>query len=229
MGVMFDRPPDPTKPVAPVPVPRERPLAVAAAGLALGASGGVGLLAAVALLAGSGPVVDAFRARAVAAGVDPVGAIEIARAIRTALLSTGSGTLALAVLSLLLAWGVLARYEAARIGALVVAAGSLACGVVRTSVTAFGNGVNWSLATGQSDPATVAAVTQAFGEAMPGWLAGLGGGLTDLQSFGYIAVIVLLVVPASRDYFRTRVESTVGLTVPWRSAGSGRRTKAVPP
>ena len=40
---------------------------------------------------------------------------------------------------------------------------------------------------------------------MPGWVAGLGGGLTDLQSLGYIAVAVLLVAPASREYFRTRV------------------------
>jgi hypothetical protein len=226
---MLDRPPDPTKPDPPVLVPRERPLAVAAAGLALGASGGVGLLASVVLLAGVGPVVDAFRAQAVASGVDPVAAGEIARAIRTVLVSSGTGTLALAVLSMLLAWGVLARYEAARVGALVVAAVSLACGVVRMSVTAFGNGVDWSLASERHDPATAAAVAQAFGEAMPGWLAGLGGGLTDLQSFGYIAVIVLLVVPASRDYFRTRVESTVGAPIPWRSAGSRRRTKAVPP
>ncbi|MBX6749937.1 MAG: hypothetical protein IRY85_09775 [Micromonosporaceae bacterium] len=226
---MLDRPPDPTKPDTPVLVPRERPLAVAAAGLALGGSGVVGLLASVALLGGAGPVVDAFRARAVALGVDPVGAGEIARAIRTALLSSGTGTLALAVLSLLLTWGVLARYEAARIGALAVAAVSLGCGVIRTSVTAFGNGVDWSLAAEQHDPTMVAAVAEAFGDAMPSWLVGLGGGLTDLQSFGYIAVIVLLVVPASREYFRTRVESTAGVPVPWRWAGSSRRTKAVPP
>jgi hypothetical protein len=226
---MLDRPPDPIKPVAPVPVPRQRPLAVAAAGLALGGSGGVGLLASVALLAGAGPVVDAFVARAVVLGVDPVDAGAIARAVRTALLSSGSGTLALAVLSMVLAWGVMARYEAARMGALVVAAVSLACGVVRTSVTAFGNGVDWSLAAGRPDPATAAAVAEAFGDTMPSWLVGLGGGLTDLQSFGYIAVIVLLVVPASREYFRTRLESTAGFPVRWRSAGSSRRTKAVPP
>lgn len=216
-------------------VPRERPLAVSAAGLALAGSGGVGLLASVVLLVGAGPVVDSFRVQAVASGVDPVAVGEVARAIRAVLLSSATGGLALAVLSMLLAWGVLARYEAARIGALVVAAVSLACGVVRTSVTAFGGGIDWSLAAGRPDPATAAAVAQAFDEAMPGWLAGLGGGLTDLQSFGYIAVIVLLVVPASREYFRTRVESTVGVPVRWRPvgasrrAGSGRRTKAVPP
>jgi hypothetical protein len=226
---MLDRPPDPTKPVDPVPVPRQRPLSVAAAGLALGGSGAVGLLASVALLAGAGPVVDAFRARAVTLGVDPVGAGEVARAIRTVLLSSGTGTLALAGMSLLFAWGVLSRYEAARLGALIVSAVSLACGVVRTSVTAFGNGVDWSLVSDRHDPAMAAAVAEAFGDALPGWLVGLGGGLTDLQSFGYIAVIVLLAVPASREYFRTRIESTTGIPVPWRVAGSSRRTKAVPP
>jgi hypothetical protein len=40
---------------------------------------------------------------------------------------------------------------------------------------------------------------------MPDWFVGIGGGLTDLQSLGCLAVAGLLVAPASRAYFRTRV------------------------
>jgi hypothetical protein len=226
---MHELVPDPTKPADPVLVPRQRPLTVTVAGVGLYGSGGAGLVASIALLAGAGPVVDSFRDQVVPLGVHPVDADAIARAMRTALLSTGTGALALAVLSLVLGWGVLRRSEPARIGALVVAAVSLGCGVVRTSLTAFGNGVNWSLAAGLGDPSLGAPVTQAFGGAMPDWLVGLGGGLTDLQSFGYIAVIVLLVVRGSREYFRTRVEWTTASPVPWRAAGPTGRTKVIPP
>jgi hypothetical protein len=176
---------------------------MAAAGLYF--SGAVGLVAALALLTGAGRVVNELRARAVDLGVEPVAATDVAMAVRTTLLSTGTGALALALLSLLLAWGVLRRIEAARVGALVVAVASLGCALLRTSVTAFGNGVDWSVASGDGDPLLTGRVAQAFGEAMPGWLVGLGGGLTDLQSLGYIAVTVLLIAPVSREYFRSRM------------------------
>jgi hypothetical protein len=141
----------------------------------------------------------------VALGVDLHSATQVAAAVRTTLVSSGSGALALAVLSLLLGWGVLRRSEAARVGALVVAVASLGCGLVRTSVTAFGNGIDWAVATDSADPMLPGRIGQAFGEAMPGWLVGLAAGLTDLQSLGYISVIVLLVVPVSREYFRSRM------------------------
>ena len=203
---MLDLPSDPLKPNDPVLIPRARPFPVAVAGVVLYASGALGLLAAFALLVGAGPVVEEFRFAVIAHGVDPVDAADVAGAVRTALLSSGTGALALAGRSLLLARGVLRRNEAARVGALVVAAVSLGCALVRTSVTAFGNGVDWSLASGRDDPMMVAPVSLAFADAMPNWLVGLGGGLTDLQSLGYIAVTALLIVPVSREYFRSRVE-----------------------
>jgi hypothetical protein len=145
----------------------------------------------------------------VALGADMGEATDVAGALRTVLLSSGTGALALAVLSLVMARGVLHRNEASRVGALVVAAASLGCGLIRTSVTAFGRSVDWSTAArgaeSDADALLSAQVTQAFGDAMPGWLVGLGGGLTDLQALGYIAVAVLLMAPASRQYFRTRV------------------------
>ena len=198
-------PRDPTKPSDPLVIPRQRPQAVTLAGVLLYGGGALGGLAAVTLIAGAGPVVDDFQARAIGLGVSGADAADVATALRSALLSSGCGALALAMLSLGLGWGVLARYEAARVGALVVAAASLGCGLVRTSVTAFGRGVDWALAAGHADPFIAYPVAQAFAEAMPGWLVGIGGGLTDLQSLSYIAVAALLIVPASREYFLTRI------------------------
>jgi hypothetical protein len=202
---VFDPIKDPTQPYDPVIVPRRRPVSVAVAGMALYGAGAVGLVAALALLGAAGPVVDDFRRYAMEMGVSPPAAADIARAVRTALLSGGCGALALAVLSVPLGRGVMRRSEPARIGALVVAGASLGCGLVRTSLTAFGGSVDWSAAAGHSDPALSDGVAQAFADAMPGWLVGLGGGLTDLQALGYIAVAVLLLAPSSREYFRTRL------------------------
>ena len=199
------RPRDPTRPEDPVIIPRARPAPVLLAGVLMYSSGALGIVAAVALLVAAGPVVGDVRARAVELGVGALDAADIAGAMRTALLSSGSGALALSALSLALARGVLRRREAARIGALVVAGASLGCAMVRTSVTAFGQDVRWSVAAGHDSPATNAAVAQAFRDAMPDWFVGIGGGLTDLQSLGYLAVAALLVAPTSREYFRTRV------------------------
>ncbi len=203
--MVFDPIKDPTRPYDPVIIPRHRPISVAVAGVMLYGAGAVGIVAALSLITAAGTVVDEFRAELVRLGAGSTEAADIARAMRTALLSSGCGGLALAVLSLPLARGVQRRNEAARIGALVVAGATLLCGLVRTSVTAFGTSVDWSIAAGGSDPGLADAAAQAFAVAMPDWFVGLGGGLTDLQALGYIAVAVLLVAPASREYFRTRV------------------------
>lgn len=199
------QPRDPTRPEDPVIVARPRPAQVGAAAVLLYLSGAIGVVAAIALLVATGGVVDDFRRRAVELGVGALDAVDIARAMRTALLSSGSGALALAVLSLLVARGVLRRQEAARVGALVIAGASLGCAMVRTSVTAFSQNVRWSAAAGRDDLATNAAVAQAVADTIPDWFVGLGGGLTDLQSLGYLALAVLLVLPVSREYFRTRL------------------------
>lgn len=202
---MFDPIEDPTQPYDPVIIPRRRPVAVTVAGVALLGAGAVGIIAALALLAAAGGIVADFRQRAVAFGVSTVDAADIGRGMRTAMVSSACGALALAVLSLALARGVLRRSEASRIAALVVAGASLGCGLVRTSITAFGASVNWSVAAGHRDPVLAASAAQAFADAMPGWFVGLSGGLTDLTALGYIAVAALLVAPQSREYFRSRV------------------------
>lgn len=203
----FGGPLDPTTPRDPVVVPRERPPAVGLAGFLLFVAGGLGMLAAVALFVAAGGVVDAFRSQSLRVGVGAAEADAVATALRTVLVSSSFGAAVLGLLSLFLGRGVLRRQEAARVGALVVAAGSIGCAMVRTSVTAFGKNVNWTVAADDGGVALTNQVAQAFGDAMPSWLVGLGGGLTDLQSLGYIAVAALLLAPRSLEYFRTRIVS----------------------
>jgi hypothetical protein len=195
---------DPTAPPDKLVIPRRRPESVTLAGVLMYVSGALGLLSAAALLIAAERVVQGFRREALRLDVSANEASEIANAVRTVLLSTGLGALAFALLTVFLARGVLRRNEAARMGALVIAVGSLGCGLVRTSVTAFGGSVDWTVAVGQASPALRSQVGEAFGQAMPSWLVGIGGGLTDLLALGYIAVAVLLLMPASAEYFRTR-------------------------
>ncbi len=198
-------PPDPISPRDELVIPRRRPQSVTLAGVLLYGSGALGLLSAMAMLVAAESVVDGFRGEALRLGAAAADASDVANALRTVLLSSGLGALALAALSAVLGRGVLGRNEAARIGALVVTAGALGCALVRTSVTAFGANVDWTVAATQATPALGPQVAQAFDEAMPGWLVGIGGGLTDLLALGYIAVAVLLLMPASVQYFRTRI------------------------
>jgi hypothetical protein len=207
-------PPRPTDPAEPLVIRRRRPQSVTLAGALLFAAGAVGLMSSVALLVGAGSVVDDFSTDALRLGVEAEDVSGVSVAMRTVLLSTGLGALVLAMFSVYLGRGVLRRQNAARIGALVVAIGSLACGLLRTSVTAFGGTVDWDVAAGHRDPVVADQIAQAFRDAMPSWFVGLGGGLTDLQTLGYIAVAILLLAPASSEYFRTRINAPPPLTEP---------------
>jgi hypothetical protein len=201
----FWPPQDPTTPRDELVIPRRRPQSVTLAGVLMYSTGALGVLSAAALLIAAAGVADGFRGEALRLGVSEADASDVANVLRTVLFSSGLGALILATLTGLLGRGVLGRNEAARIGALVVATASLGCAMVRTSVTAFGGNVDWTVAAEQATPAAGGQLAQAFDEAMPGWLVGLGGGLTDLLTLGYIAVAILLLMPASVEYFRTRI------------------------
>lgn len=201
----FDVPRDPTAPPDPVVIARPRPGSVTVAGILMHATAGLGLLASGGLIVAAAGVVEDFRTHASAFGASRDDIDATATAIRSALLTSGLAAFVLAVVTALLGRGVLRRNEAARIGALVVMIGSLGCALIRTSVTAFGGRIDWTMGVRQSSPTLAANMGQAYGDAMPGWFAGIGGGLTDLQSLGYIAVAVLLLLPVSQEYFRTRV------------------------
>jgi hypothetical protein len=202
---VFENPPlDPLTPRDPIVMARPRPDSVTLAGVIMYIAAGLGLVSSVALLTAAGRVVDGFRGQAVQLGAARGDVEAAATVIRSALLSSGLGALVLSVLTAVLAVGVLRRREAARIGAVVLMAGSLGCALVRTSVTAFGRNIEWTAGVENASASLTHDISQAYGDAMPSWLVGLGGGLTDLQALGYIAVAILLLAPASQEYFRTR-------------------------
>ena len=200
----------PTEERPPVLVPRSRPAPVTLAALILCVEVALGLLSGSALLIAATTVPAAFINREVdAAGVSLGGSPDamanidaISNAIRAVLLGGSVVTLLLAVAAAALVVPVARGSWSARLGAygLALAAGCAAIG--STSYTAFGQRVDWAGAVGDGGIGSAASVGQAYGDAMPSWLVGSVGGLTDLQVLGYIAVSVLLALPLVRPYFR---------------------------
>ena len=197
----------PTAERAPVLVPRSRPAPVTLAALILCVEVVLGLLSGSALLIAATTVPAAFINHAVeAAGASSPDAMAnidaIGNAIRAVLLGGSVVTLLLSVAAAALVVPMARGSWSARLGAfgLALAAGCAAIG--STSYTAFGQRVDWAGAVGQGGMGSAASVGQAYGDAMPSWLVGSVGGLTDLQVLGYIAVSVLLALPVVRPFFR---------------------------
>lgn len=196
---------DPTAPKNPVLVRPTRPAPVKLATVLLAAGGGVGGLSALALFAAAAWVPAGLSERAGRLGASSSDVDAMVSAARVALTVSAVVTLMLAASSVGVA--VMLRRGGrgpARVAALVLVGAGICCGLGATSYTAFGEHLDWTVAASHRSDRLAGEMGQAYGEAMPGWLVGLSGGLTDLQVLGYIAVAVLLTVPASRPYFRRR-------------------------
>jgi hypothetical protein len=198
---------DPTEARAPVLIPRSRPAPVTLAMLILSAEVTLGLLAGFALLIAATTVPAAFIDQAVqeagGGSVDAMANIDaISNAIRAVLLGGSVLTLLLSVAAAALVVPVARGSWSARLAAYGLAVAAACAALGSTSYTAFGQRVDWAGAVGHGGIGSAASVGQAYGDAMPSWLVGSIGGLTDLQVLGYIAVSVLLALPVVRPYFR---------------------------
>ena len=207
----------PTEARPPVLIPRSRPGPVTLAAVILSAEVGLGLISGVAMMVAAGVVPAAFASQAASAvastdGVpgaygltlaDTASIDAISNAIKAVLLGGAVVTLLLSVVAAALVVPMARGSWSARFGVygLVISAGCAALG--STSYTAFGQHVDWAGAVGRGGAAGLS-IGQAYGDAMPSWLVGAVGGLTDLQVLGYIAVSVLLALPAARPFFRRR-------------------------
>jgi hypothetical protein len=200
----------PTAERAPVLVPRSRPAPVTLAALILCVEVALGLLSGSALLIAATTVPAAFINRELdAAGVNLGGSSDamanidaISNAIRAVLLGGSVLTLLLSVAAAALVVPVARGSWSARLAAYGLAVAAACAALGSTSYTAFGQRVDWAGAVGHGGIGSAASVGQAYGDAMPSWLVGSIGGLTDLQVLGYIAVSVLLALPVVRPYFR---------------------------
>jgi hypothetical protein len=201
---MLDVPIDPTLPEAPVKVKRRPPASVTVASLFMMAGSALGLVLAAVLIGGLGPLLSGFRARAAelslaSADIDAVGS-----SIRRVFVCLAIFDAALAAGFLVAALGVRRGRGRARAATLVLIAGAFVGGIAMGSFTALGSSVDWAATASNSNEGLASAVSHAYSDALPVVLSGTTGGLTDLQCLGYIAVAVLLLVPASNDYFRRR-------------------------
>ena len=196
---------DPTAPKNPVLVAPTRPGPVRLASVVLAAAGGLGGLSSLALFAASAWVPAGLRERAGSLGASHADVEAMVSAARAALTASAVVTALLGAASVGVA--VMLRQGGrgpVRAAALVLVGAGICCGLGATSYTAFGEHLDWTVAASHRSDRLAGEVGRAYGDAMPGWLVGLSGGLTDLQALGYIAVAVLLTVPASRPYFRRR-------------------------
>jgi hypothetical protein len=196
--------PDPAQPQPPVLLPRRPPATVTLAALLMLVGAALGLIEGVALLVAAGTVPGAFRDNARGINVAANDVNTVADLIRGAFISAGVVSVLLAVAIGLLALGVRNGSNGARITTLILIVAAFCCGLGVSSYTALGRSANWTVSVSNPSEELARQVGQAYSDAMPPTLVGTTGGLTDLQSLGYIAVAVLLLVPVSNAYFRRR-------------------------
>jgi hypothetical protein len=192
-------PVDPTKPPDPVLVSRRRPDTVTLAGVLMMAGAILGFLHAVLVMAASGAAASDFRARAALTTATPQQIDDIAVALATWSMTAGVTGLVLSVVMVVLAVRVLRGSRAARFASLTLVAASILCGLGWSSFTVLG-GTN--LRPAGMDERTGRGIADALGFSTSGLSTYIGGGLTCLQVLGYIAVLGLLLWPASSAYFR---------------------------
>jgi hypothetical protein len=188
-------------------IARARPAAVTLAAALMAGGAVMGVLTAFGMISAAAVVASDFRSSALQLDAPLTDINAVVPLIRATLVLSGFATLALAVFVAIAARGLLRRSPFAYVAGLVLVAASLVCALMSTSITAFGRNVRWTVNIDHASPQLVGTVAQSYTDAMPSWLVGLAGGLTDLQTLGYIAVAVLLLMPASKEYFRTRLTS----------------------
>lgn len=99
-----------------------------------------------------------------------------------------------------LAYGLLKGSNGARIATWVISGFAILCDCCSTFFYFGVNGINLTTSAGQNDLQTQLAQAQL--DAFPTWFLATGGGISLLQLLGYIAVAVLLALPAANAFFK---------------------------
>jgi hypothetical protein len=159
----------------------------------------LGLIGAVATLAVMGRYVDRFRE--LAAGTDATRTEIDNTATAIEVVSVGVAVIGILVALLLvgLALGNLSGSNGSRIATWVVSGLGFLCGCCGLFGAIAQN--NAAFSTG-ADNSTAEDLGRALADAAPGWWTGMSGGLSVGQALGYIAVAVLLAVPAANAFYR---------------------------
>lgn len=159
------------------------------------------LIGAIIILGTVGQVVDRFRAEAALSDASRIDIDNVAAGIQAIMIGTAILMVLGALLLIGLAFGVLHGSNAARILTWVVVTLGLVCGccgilstIGQTNVTSFG--------TANTNNQTAGDLGRALQDAYPTWWLVFNGSLSALQMLGYIAIAVLLALPAANAYFR---------------------------
>ena len=188
-------------PGATAPGQRHRPAPVTIAGVLMLVGAALGLAAAVTFITAAGQVASEFRDRALDTDASSTDIDALGDGIQGAFIAGGIVTALIAIVVGVLAFGVLRGSNAARIATLVLLALSLCCGIISSGFTLLTNSAT-DLSYGDMDAQTSRDIAEALNQSVPAWLSATAGTLTCLQILGYIAVAVLLLLPASNAFFR---------------------------
>jgi hypothetical protein len=179
--------------------PPRRPAAVTVAAGLMMLMALLGLVAAIANLAMMNRLVDRFRERA--AGTDATGSEidTVVGFIRGISIGTAVIGIIVALALIGLALGNLRGSNASRIATWVLCGIGTVCGCCGLVGVLAQNNATFG---GAGDDRTAEDLGRALADASPGWWTALSGTLSIGQSLGYIAVAVLLALPAANAFFR---------------------------
>jgi hypothetical protein len=186
------------------PLP-SRPATATAAAVVMLATGILGLTVALITVLGMHSFNDSFRRDVSTFGPPPslVDTTELTGRVVFEIVSVGA--LVCALVTAVLACGVLRANRGARVGAwLISAVGTI--GALVTIAGAVLVRVSVDVRDFDAQTSITVATIRAAQDAVPSWCSGLVGSLSGAVAFGYIAVAVLLAVPASKAYFRRVIE-----------------------
>lgn len=174
---------------------------VTLAGVLMILTAALALVGAIIILATVGQVVDRFRAEAALSDASQTDIDNLAAGIQAIMIGTAVLMVIGAILLVGLAFGVLHGSNVARILTWLVLALGLVCGccgilstVGQTNVTSFG--------TANTNNQVADDLGRALQDAYPTWWLVFNGSVSALQMVGYIAIAVLLALPAANAYFR---------------------------
>jgi hypothetical protein len=208
---MSYQPPYPVAPITPPTPPRPRSVTIAGTLMLIGAV--VGIIGGTLTIIAGNSIGSNFIARAIAGGATAQEADRFADSVRASFTTVGAAAVLLGVLMAVLMFLVLRGSNAARISTWVLLAVSLCCGCGNGLIASAVSNLKDANLEG-TDRATAQALGQALQDSLPSWFAVGGAGAACVQVLGYIAVAVLLALPASNAYFRKTPPPTVQEPMP---------------
>lgn len=176
-----------------------RPWPVAAAGYTMLGLGALSIVTAVAQLVGLARIHSRFIERARLTDADPDLISAVGNAVRIVLVLSATFTVLFGLGVAALAMSVLRGNRTSRIVTWVLVGLAAIC-----SCCSIGNLVGGSTnitVNGTGNDRAAEQLANAWKDAIPGWYSGLSGGLSVLQTLGYIAVAILLALPAAHQFF----------------------------